>query len=91
MTDKPSTPGTYLPVGIVVADEPAQANVAVFVDAGNMLLTLDLQPGGNVSQIMIGLTAHQVLQLIERFSTHADVFGRAIVEGRGGMRFPDRA
>ena len=42
-------------------------------------------------QMIIGLTAHQTLQLIARLQAHADICGRAIAEGKGGNRFPEKA
>lgn len=83
-----STPGAILPGGIVLIDEPAHVNVTTF-ERGDVLLTFNTRPGGNCGQVIIGLSANQALQLIERLQTHADACGRAMAEGRGGVRFPD--
>lgn len=88
---KPSTPGTILPGGIVLIDEPAHVNVSTFAGAGDVLLTFNTRPGGNCGQVIIGLSANQALQLIERLQAHSDICGRAISEGRGGARFPEKA
>jgi hypothetical protein len=85
-----TTPGTILPGGIVLIDEPAHVNVTTFAANGEVLLTFNTRPGGNCGQVIIGLTPHQTLQLIERLQAHADVCGRAIVDGKGGARFSDR-
>jgi hypothetical protein len=91
MSGERSVPGAILPGGIVLIDEPAHANVTTFADRGDVLLTFNTRPGGNCGQVIIGLTANQALQLIERLQAHADACARAVVEGRGGARFPDRA
>lgn len=90
MTDS-STPGSILPGGIVLIDEPAHVNVTTFAERGDVLVTFNTRPGGNCGQVIIGLTANQALQLIERLQAHSDACGRAVVEGRGGARFPDKA
>ena len=88
MTDNRSTPGSILPGGIVLIDEPEHVNVTTFADRGDVLLTFYTRPGGNCGQVIIGLTANQSLQLIERLQQHAAACARAVVEGRGGVRFP---
>ena len=87
----PQTPGTILPGGIVLMDEPAHVNVSTFVASGEMLLTFNARPGGNCGQVIIGLSGNQALQLIERLQTHADVYRLAVSEGRGGASFPESA
>jgi hypothetical protein len=84
-----STPGSILPGGIVLIDEPEHVNVTTFGSAGKVLLTFNARPGGNCGQVMIGLSASQALTLIERLRAHADACERAVAEGRGGARFPD--
>lgn len=84
-------PGTILPGGIVLVDEPEHCNVTTFADRGEVLLTFNSRDGGNVGQVIIGLTGHQALQLIQRLQEHSDTCARAIAEGRGGARFPDKA
>ena len=86
-----SIPGSILPGGIVLIDEPAHVNVTTFGGSGDVLLTFNTRPGGNCGQVLIGLSAQQALQLIERLRAHADACERAVVEGRGGARFPDNA
>jgi hypothetical protein len=85
------TPGSLMPGGIVLVDEPAHANVTTFTHNGEVLLTFNMRPGAEIGQILIGLTANQTLQLIARLQEHSDVCGRAIVEGKGGTKFPYRA
>ena len=87
--EKPSTPGTLLLGGIVLIDEPAQAGVTVFGGEGDgsALLTIITRAGGEIGQVIIGLTPNQAVQLIERLSAHADVFHRAILQGKGGAGF----
>jgi len=84
-----TTPGTILPGGIVLIDEPAHVNVTTFVANGEVLLTFNCRTGGDCGQVIIGLTPNQSLQLIERLQAHSDACGRAIVNGKGGARFPD--
>jgi hypothetical protein len=91
MSEPTSTPGSILPGGIVLIDEPAHANVTTFMDRGDVLLTFNTRPGGNCGQVIIGLTANQALQLIERLQAHASACLRATAEGRGGAKFPDKA
>lgn len=86
-----ATPGSILPGGIVLIDEPAFAGVTTFAANGEVLLTFNCRDGGDCGQVIIGLTPNQALQLIERLQTHEDVYQRAIVEGKGGNRFPDKA
>jgi hypothetical protein len=86
-----STPGTILPGGIVLIDEPAHCNVTTFAANGEVLLTFNCRSGGNCGQVIIGLSANQALQLIERLQAHADACGRAVVDGKGGTRFPPTA
>ena len=85
------TPGSILPGGIVLIDEPAHANVTTFADRGEVLLTFNTRPGGDCGQVILGLAANLALELLERLQSHADACARAVVEGRGGARFPDRA
>jgi hypothetical protein len=86
-----STPGSILPGGIVLIDEPEHANVTTFAGAGDVLLTFNTRPGGNCGQVLIGLSAKQALQLIERLSAHAEFYRLAVAENRGGVSFPDEA
>jgi len=86
--ETPGTPGSLLPGGIVVIDEPESAGFTVFADNGTAVLTFNTRPGADIGQVIIGLTANQVMQLSEWLNAHSDVFGRAIAEGRGGARFP---
>ena len=86
-----STPGTILPGGIVLMDEPAQAGVTTFAANGEVLLTFNARPGGDCGQVILGLSPNQCLQLIERLQAHSDACARAIVLGKGGVRFPERA
>jgi hypothetical protein len=44
-TMKPATPGTILPGGIVLIDEPAHVNVTTFAQNGEVLL-IDVQLQG---------------------------------------------
>lgn len=85
----PSTPGTTIyRGGIVVMDEPENLSVTTFAATGEVLLTFNARPGGDCGQVIVGLTANQLLQLIERLQVHADACARAIVDGKGGARFP---
>lgn len=86
-----STPASILPGGIILIDEPAHAGVTTFTGNGEVLLTFNMRAGGDFSQIIMGLTAHQTLQLIERLQAHADVCAKAIVDGKGGAKFPERS
>jgi len=86
-----ATPGSILPGGIVLIDEPAFAGVATFAANGEVLLTFNCRPGGDCGQVIIGLTPRQAVQLIERLQSHEDVYQRAIVQGKGGAEFPERA
>jgi hypothetical protein len=82
-----ATPGSVLPGGIVLVDEPAHCNVTTFAANGEVLLVFNARPGGDVGQVFIGLTPNQVMQLVERLQKHADVCARAVVEGKGGGGF----
>ena len=75
----------------MLIDEPAHANVTTFAGAGDVLLSFNTRPGGDCGQVIIGLTANQALQLIERLGTHAEVCRLAVAAGRGGASFPDEA
>ena len=86
-----STPGSILPGGIVLIDEPQSSSLNIFAANGEVLLEFTCRPGGDIGQVIIGLSPHQVLQLIERLQTHDDVYQRAIVDGKGGARFLDHA
>jgi hypothetical protein len=86
-----ATPGSILPGGIILIDEPAFAGVTTFVANGEVLLTFNMRPGADFGQIIMGMTPHQTLQLIERLQAHADVCARAVAEGKGGARFPEKA
>ncbi len=86
-----STPGSILPGGIVLMDEPAHVNVTTFAGNGEVLLSFNARPGGDCGQVILGLTPNQAVQLIERLQMHNDAVMRAIAEGKGGARFPDRA
>jgi hypothetical protein len=86
-----STPGSILPGGILLIDEPAHVNVTTFASNGEVLLTFNARPGGDFGQVIIGLTPNQAMQLIQRLQIHDDACGRAIAEGKGGARFPDQA
>lgn len=85
-----ATPGSILPGGIVLIDEPAHANVTTFADNGEVLLTFNCRPGGNCGQVIVGLTPNQAMQLVERLQMHHDACLRAVALGKGGGRFPDR-
>jgi hypothetical protein len=86
-----STPGSILPGGIVLIDEPASVGVTTFAENGEVLLTFNSRPGGDCGQVIVGLTPNQAVQLIERLQAHSDACGRAIVDGKGGARFPDHS
>lgn len=87
-----STAGSILPGGIVLVDEPAHVNVTTFNNkGGEVLLTFNMRDGADVGQIIIGLSAHQAIQLIERLQAHADICARAVALGNGGAKFPERA
>jgi hypothetical protein len=85
-----STPGSILPGGIVLIDEPEHVNVTTFANNGEVLMTFNARPGGDCGQVIIGLTPSQTMQLIERLQAHSDACARAIVGGKGGARFPER-
>lgn len=83
-----STPGRYM-AGIVLVDEPAGLGIATFAANGEVLLTFNCRGGGDVGQVIIGLTPNQALQLLERLHTYDDVYHRAVLDGKGGARFPE--
>jgi hypothetical protein len=84
------TPGSILPGGIVLIDEPAFIGVATFANNGEVLMTINCRPGGECGQVLIGLTPHQTLQLIEQLQVNADACRRAVAEGKDGARFPEK-
>ena len=86
-----ATPGSILPGGIVLIDEPAHVNVTTFADFGEVLLTFNCRAGGNCGQVIIGLSPHQAMQLVERLQQHHDACLRAVALGKGGAKFPDKA
>lgn len=81
-----STPGSIF-AGIVLIDEPASLGVTTFANNGEVLLTLNNRPGGDVSQVIIGLTPNMAIQLIQALQQYDDIYARAIAEGKGGARF----
>lgn len=85
-----STPGSILPGGIVLIDEPAHASVSTFATNGEVLLSFDCRPGGDCGQVIIGLTANQAVELIRRLQAHNDACLRAIANGKGGSSFPEK-
>lgn len=87
----PSSPGSILPGGIVLMDEPEHCNVTTFAANGEVLLTFNARPGGNCGQVIVGLSPNQLMQLIARLQAHSDACARAIAYGNGGVRFPDTA
>jgi len=86
-----STPGSITPGGIVLIDEPAHASVTTFAANGDVLLTINMRPGSEIGQLIIGLSAHQALQLIERLQENAEHCRAAVAGGKGGNKFPDQA
>jgi hypothetical protein len=86
-----STPGSILPGGIVLIDEPAHVNVTTFAENGEVLLTFNCRSGADLGSIMIGLSPCQTVQLVERLQQHHDACLRAVALGKGGARFPDKA
>lgn len=89
MTDIASTPCSILLGSIAVVDEPAGVGVTTFESNGEVLVSFDLRQGGDLGQIIMGLTANQALQLIERLQVHADACRRAVEAGKGGAKFVD--
>jgi hypothetical protein len=85
-----STPGSILPGGIVLIDEPANIGVTTFANNGEVLLSINTRDGGDCGQVVIGLTPNQALQLIERLQAHNDACTRAIAAGNGGARFAEK-
>ena len=85
-----STPGSILPGGIVLIDEPAHVNVSTFATSGEVLLSFDCRPGGDCGQVIVGLTANQAVELVRRLQTHGDACLRAIAAGKGGATFPEK-
>lgn len=86
-----ATPGSILPGGIVLIDEPQSVGVSTFASNGEVLLTFNTRPGGDCGQVIIGLTPNQAMQLIGMLHAHDDIYTRAIAEGKGGAKFPERA
>ena len=86
-----STPGNILPGGIVLIDEPVHVNVTTFAGNGEVLLSFETRPGGNCSQIIMGLSPNQAVELIRRLHVHDDVYARAIAAGNGGAQFREKA
>ena len=82
-----STPGAFLPGGIVLMDEPASCGVATFAANGEVLMTFNAREGGDCGQVIIGLSPRQAMQLIEMLHQHDDVYARAVAEGKGGAQF----
>jgi len=88
MTEK--HPGMMFPFGLVMIDEPAGIGVTTFAGNGDVLMTINCRDGGNCSQVIVGLSANQALQLIERLQTYSDIYGRAVADGKGGARFTEK-
>jgi hypothetical protein len=76
-------PGIFMG-GIVLIDEPVGIGVTTFSGSGEMLMTITAHGGGDVGQVIVGLTANQAVQLIQRLQKYEDVYTRAIAQGRGG-------
>jgi hypothetical protein len=86
-----STPGAVLPGGIVLVDEPESLGISTFADSGEVLMTITCRPGDDCSQIIIGLTANQAVQMVEALHMHNDACLRAIAQGKGGAKFKTEA
>lgn len=84
-----ASPGMILPGGIVLMDEPASVGITTFAANGEVLLTFNARPGAECGQVILGLTPHMALQLIERLHKYDDVYARAVAAGKGGARFPE--
>jgi hypothetical protein len=85
-----NNPGTMFPFGLVLIDEPASIGVNTFASSGEVLMTINCRNGGNCTQVIVGLSANQTIQLIKRLQTYSDICGRAVADGKGGAKFPDR-
>jgi hypothetical protein len=90
MARKRTTPGSLLLGELLIADQPLYAGAEVFKHDGSLVLTFVLRPDADLVEIVFGLTSNQALQLIERLSTHSEVFRQSVAEGRGGAKFPDK-
>ena len=86
-----ATPGSILPGGIVLIDEPAFIGVTTFAENGEVLMAINMRPGAEIGQIIIGLSPHQAMQLVERLQQHHDACLRAVALGKGGAKFPEKA
>lgn len=86
----PSNASTVLPGGIILVDEPESVGVATLAGSGEVLMTMNLRPGGEVNQIIVGLTPNMLMQLLMKLQTHSDVCARAIAEGKGGALFKEK-
>lgn len=76
--------------GIALIDEPAHVNVTTFGHDGTVMLTFNTRDGGDLGQIMIGLSPNQTVELIRRLHAFDDLCLRAIASGKGGASFPDK-
>jgi hypothetical protein len=85
-----ATPGSILPGGIVLMDEPASIGLTTFSNNGEVLLTFNARPGGNCGQIILGLTPNMALQLRQALDKYGDVCARWIAEGKGGASFTEK-
>ena len=83
------TPGSILPGGIVLMDEPASIALNTFGDSGEVLLAFNARPGGDCGQVILGLTPNMALQLRAALDKHGDVCARYVAEGKGGAKFSD--
>lgn len=86
-----ATPGSILPGGIVLIDEPAHCHVTTFASNGEVMLVFNTRRGGDCGQVFIGLSARQAQQVIERLSHDREHIDKAVAEGRGGAEFPNKA
>ena len=85
-----ATPGSILPGGIVLMDEPESIALNTFANNGEVLLAFNARPGGNCGQIILGLTPNMALQLREALDKYSDVCARYVAEGKGGAKFTEK-
>jgi len=89
MISETSTPGIILPGGIVLVDEPATLHLSVFHDYARISMVFTCRDGGTCSQMIIGLSANQTVQLFDWMGAHVDTCRSAIAEGNGGVQFSE--
>jgi hypothetical protein len=93
---KEKNPGFDTGLGIVVVDEPATVSIQTFALGPNpgpdpdvgVMMVFNARRGAPFSQVMIGLSPQQTLDLLRLLEQSREYMQRAVEQGHGGPGFP---